>query len=242
MDVEYGKPIEMGRVKVSLHPAGHMLGSCQVRMEHQGTVYLYTGDFKTQSDSSAEPFELVKADVLITETTFANPDYIHPEAEAEIQKIRNIDGLLLIGAYVMGKAQRITRLITRHCPERTVFVHPEVGRFHNVYRESGMELGDWLHYRRKDFLDAKNAICIVPPPALSRYTRASNIHKIFATGWKKSPIPCDSILQISDHADWNELLAVVEQIKPRQIFTLHGDGSHLKRHLENTVEVFLLDR
>jgi putative mRNA 3-end processing factor len=242
VDLEYRQPVQLGRVKVTVFPAGHMLGSCQVRMEHEGTVYLYTGDFKTQADASSEPFEAVKADVLITETTFAHPDSIHPKAEVEIQKILSIDGPVLIGAYVMGKAQRITRLLSKHCPERKIYVHPEVGRFHSVYGEAGMELGDWAHYRRKEFLTTEGALCIVPPSALSRYGRAAGVHRMFATGWKKSPIPCDSVLQISDHADWKELLDVVKQVNPRQIYTLHGDGTHLKKHMESSpVEVFLLD-
>ena len=242
-DVEYRRTIQLGKVKVTFFSAGHMLGSCQVRMEHEGITYLYTGDFKTQPDASVEPFEAVAADVLITETTFANPDFIHPEPGREIQKIRTIDSPILIGAYVMGKAQRISRLLAEHCSDRKIFVHPEVGRFHSVYRDAGMDLGEWNPYRRKDFLASDGAICIVPPPGLLRYTRLSQVHRMFATGWKKSPVPCDSILQISDHADWTELLDVIGKVNPRQIFTLHGDGSYLKKHLEQSaVEVHLLDR
>ena len=242
-EIGYRQTIQLGKVKLTFFSAGHMLGSCQVRMEHEGITYLYTGDFKTQPDASAEPFEAVAADVLITETTFANPDFIHPESGQEIQKIKSIDRPILIGAYVMGKAQRITRLLTEHCSDRKIFVHPEVGRFHSVYREAGMDLGDWSHYRRKEFLASDGAICIVPPSGLLRYTRHSEVYRMFATGWKNSPVSCDGILRISDHADWTELLAVINQVNPRQIFTLHGDGSHLKRHLENSaVEVHLLDR
>lgn len=239
---EYRDTIAFNDVKVTFFSAGHMLGSCQVLMEFEGLRYLYTGDFKTQPDESAGSFDPVAADVLITETTFADPSVKHPDVKEEVERINTISQQIIIGAYAMGKAQRINRLLSNHCRDRAVFVHPQICRFHKVYEEAGVEIGKWQTYRRKEYIDSGNGVFIAPPSELRRYSRSGNVHRMFATGWKKSWFACDSILQISDHADWFDLLDVIDKVKPKQIFTLHGDGTHLKKHLENTaMQVEILD-
>ena len=228
----YREVFTINGVKISLHPAGHILGSAQILLEYAGERYLYTGDFKLQEDSSCEAFEFVECDHLITETTFADPTYEHPEPIAEILQLNQSDQNVVIGAYAVGKAQRITRLLSEHCPDKKIFVHNGVAAFHKVYEDHDRNLGKWMSYRRQEFLDSSNAVYILPPSHFARYSRNKSVLRIFATGWKRSYYSCDRILRISDHADWKDVLTLVKRTKAKYVYTVHGDGSHLIRHLE----------
>lgn len=230
----YNEEFNFNGVKITLHPAGHILGSAQVLMEYEGEKYLYTGDFKLQEDGSCEAFEFVECDHLITETTFADPDYDHPEPIDEILKLNESTQNIVVGAYAVGKAQRITRLLSEYCPEKKIYIHNGVAAFHKVYEAHDRSLGKWHQYRRQEFLDDSNAVYILPPSHFARYSRNKTVLKIFATGWKRSYYSCDRILRISDHADWNGVLTLVNKSKAKNVYTVHGDGSHLIRHLQGS--------
>jgi putative mRNA 3-end processing factor len=234
VDVEYAKPFDMNGVQVTFFPAGHMLGSAQVLLEHNGTRYLYTGDFKLQHDESCEPFEFVKCDILITETTFADPEYSHPDPVSEIAALNDIEQGIVIGAYSIGKAQRITRLLASHCPGKSIFVHPELCGFHQIYERHGMQLGEWKVYKRQEFDEHANHVLILPPSQLQRYGRNKNVVKMFATGWKRPFLRHDRLLTISDHADWSDVLTLIDKVNPELVCTLHGNGSFLKEHFKSS--------
>lgn len=242
-ELRFRERFTLGEVDITFFPAGHILGSSQILLEHAGVRYLYTGDFKLQADASCEEIEFVKADVLITETTFANPDYSHPEPWEEISRLNEVKEIpVMIGAYSIGKAQRLTHLLAEHVKEKKIFVHSEIARFHDVYESEGWKLGEWHPYSRQEFKEEGNGVYIVPPRWLSRNSRNKKVFKAFATGWKRYFYQCDAILHISDHADWNGVLEMINKVGPRKIFTLHGDGSYLKKHLEgSSFEVTVLN-
>src|SRR5690606_10674578 len=123
VEVPYRHPFSMGGVTIRFIPAGHMLGSAQVEMVYQGITYLFTGDYKRQADYTCEPLEAVPADVLITESTFADPQIAHPDPVAEMSKLKETPHHVLIGTYALGKAQRLTSLLNAYCPDRRVWVH-----------------------------------------------------------------------------------------------------------------------
>ncbi|MBK5285964.1 MAG: exonuclease [Bacteroidia bacterium] len=226
----YGESFRIGDVNITLYPAGHILGSAQVMMEYDGVRYLYTGDFKLTEDESCEAFQFVKADVLYTETTFANPSYIHPDPAEEIRKLNTLNGKnILIGAYSLGKAQRITQLVIQHCPEKKVVVHSNATPYHRIYESFGYSLGEWNFYKRSFLRDNSNIVYIVPPSVYSKYLSNKTFLKTFATGWKNFYLSNDFLLTISDHADWKELHMLIAHVKPKTIFTLHGDGSRLQK-------------
>ena len=228
---EFGKTFQLGDVTLTLYPAGHILGSAQVLMEHNGISYLYTGDFKLTSDSSCEDFHFVPADVLYTETTFASPTYAHPEPEEEISKLNGMKGMnILIGAYSLGKAQRVTQLVTKHCPEKKVIIHSNAVPFHRIYESFGYALGGWDFFSRKLLRDNSNIVYIVPPSVYNKYGSNKTFLKTFATGWKNFYRSNNFNLTISDHADWKELHTLIARVKPKTIFTLHGDGSRLQKY------------
>lgn len=241
-EISFREKFYLNEVGITFFPAGHMLGSAMILMEFNHEKYLFTGDFKLQHDASCEPIEMIRADYLITESTFAHPEHLHPDPVTEIKRLNEIMSQnILLGAYAVGKAQRLTQLATRHCPHKKLLIHHAITRFHEVYENNGVDLGNWEHYTRQKFKKEHDCIYILPPNWFYRFAAKGNTYNVFATGWKHAFGKCDSILHISDHADWNDLLKMIDLTQPKIVFTLHGDGKYLKEHLKDKVEVMLLN-
>lgn len=237
----FDRPFVVGDLQVRFIPAGHMLGSAQVLMEHQGTRYLYTGDYKLQPDASCELLEWVKTDVLITESTFANPAVIHPDPVQEISKLNGIKSNILLGAYSLGKSQRLITLITEHAPQKTVLVHHKIMPLNMIYEKMGFSPGKYQLYSRKLMKNQNEYVYIVPPFTFDSYLRATGVKRLFASGWKNLQVNQNDTLFISDHVDWNDILLTIENTQPRQVWTLHGDGNYLRKHFGSTIFVKLLN-
>jgi putative mRNA 3-end processing factor len=138
------------QIPFSLHSAGHMLGSSQIRWERGGQRIVYTGDYKRQNDTSCDPFEVVACDIFITETTFAQPGKVHPPDSELIEILRKANETnLMIGAYNLGKAQRLTRMIQSAFPEMRIMIHPKIVPYHKIYENMGFSLGKWEPYKRE---------------------------------------------------------------------------------------------
>ena len=227
-------------VSITFIPAGHILGSAMILMEYKGVRYLYTGDYKIQADDTCEPIEFTKADVLITESTFANPAIAHPNPVEEIKKLNDIKSNILLGAYALGKSQRLVNLIHTWCPQKIVLVHHRIMPINQLYQANGFNLGKHQIYGRKLMKQPGEFIYIVPPFTFDSYLRATGVKRIFASGWKNLQVNEQDTLFISDHVDWNDILYCIEQTRPTEIWTLHGDGLHLQRHFENQIAVKLL--
>ncbi|MEZ2334937.1 MBL fold metallo-hydrolase [Mucilaginibacter sp. RCC_168] len=238
--VGFNEPFTIGKVTITLIPAGHMLGSAQVLMEYEGTRYLYTGDYKLQPDDTCEPIEWVTTDVLITESTFADPEVIHPDPVAEIQKINSIKTNILLGAYGLGKSQRLINLISTHAPQKKILVHHRIMPINAIYQKMGIVLGPHQIYGRKLMKVQDEFVYIVPPFTFDSYIRATGVTRLFASGWKNLQVNQRDTLFISDHVDWNDILETIARTQPKQIWTLHGDGRHLKAHFNNDIFVKLL--
>lgn len=234
---DYNSEFSFHAVKIFFIPAGHILGSAQILMEFRGVRYLYTGDYKLQFDCTCEPIEYIEADVLITETTFANPDTIHPDPIEEIKKINSTSINIMLGCYSLGKAQRITQMVNEYCPEKIVYTHHNITPIHRLYNDYGFVKLIYEPYNRKALKDGQNKIYLVPPMTFNNYFRAKNVVKVFASGWKRLQQHNDMSLYISDHVDWNDLLFFIDKVKPKQIWTVHGEGSHLKNHFSETLLV-----
>lgn len=238
---EYRQSFTIGGVKISFFPAGHILGSAQVLMEFESHVYLYTGDFKLQQDPTCESFEFVKADVLITETTFANPSVIHPDPQSEIEKLNSSDCNVLLGAYALGKSQRLIQLINQYCPRRTVLLHHSILPITRIYDDFCFSPGKYEAYNRKLMKSpGQGFVYIVPPLTFESYFRAKGVMRVFASGWKRLQMRNDLELYISDHADWNEVLQLIRGVGPQEVWTLHGNGEYLREHFSTTLPVKIL--
>lgn len=238
----YGESFSIGGVRITFLSAGHILGSAQVLLEHKGVRYLYTGDYKIQPDLTCDPITFVEADVLITESTFANPTTKHPDVVAEIQKLNASPYSVLLGAYALGKAQRINQLINQYCPDRTVLVHRSILALHKIYEDFGVTHLAYQPYERRLMKGQnKGLVYLVPPLAFSSYDRGKTLIRAFASGWERLQQGNTLSLYISDHVDWEEILFTIQQVKPKEIWTLHGDGRHLRTHFKGEIPVKVLN-
>ena len=238
----YHQEFSIGEVSIILYPAGHILGSAQVLMVYKGIKYLYSGDYKLEEDFTCEPLEFVEADVFITESTFADPSTKHPAAAEEIKKLNETDFNIMLGAYALGKGQRMVQLLNAHCEDKTIMLHHNIAPIAKIYEDFGINLGNYKLYDRKAMKQEKeHQVYIVPPIVFNNYFRATNVVRAFASGWKNLQEKNGISLFISDHADWRAILDTIEQVKPKQVWTLHGDGRQLKQHFEGKLEVRILN-
>jgi len=236
--VSFDDTFTLEEVAITFVTAGHILGSAQILMVYKGVRYLYTGDYKLQADPTCEPLTMVTADVLITESTFANPSVQHPDSEQEILKLKDKPSNIMLGCYVLGKAQRLTELINRYLPEREVLVHHKMHAVHQLYDELGPIKLKYSLYNRKAMKDGKqNKIYLVPPLTFNSYFRAKGVLRAFASGWERLQQQNDISLYISDHVDWSDILHYIDAVKPQQIWTIHGDGRELKAYFEGKLVV-----
>lgn len=233
--IDFNEPFKINGVECCFYPAGHMLGSACVLINYNNSKVLVTGDTKLQADGSCEQAALPKADLLITESTFANPETKHPDAYSEIKKLEKLtDKNIVIGVYAMGKAQRLTRLISSACPQFILMIHPSIIPFHHVYEKCGIDLGMWIPYKRQEFKKNKGIIYLTVPLAVEAFFRNTDVYAAFASGWQHLQRKATVNISISDHADWDELLQIVETVNPSYIKTIHGDGTLLNNYLAVT--------
>lgn len=229
-------------VQITFFAAGHILGSALVMMEFNGVKYLYTGDYKLQEDATCEPIELVSADVLITETTFANPNTEHPNVGDEIQKLNHVSTNIILGAYALGKSQRLIQLLNQHCPNKRILVHHGIMPLNKIYEQLGINLGKYEVYDRKVMKNnPENLIYIVPPMVFNSNIKFLNVVKVFATGWKNLQNNNELQLYISDHVDWKAILKTIAVVTPKEVWTTHGSGVHLQNHFGVKLAVKLLN-
>jgi len=237
----YKQAFVVGGVEITFIPAGHILGSAQVLMVYEGVRYLYTGDYKLQPDATCEPIEWVKADALITESTFADPAVVHPDPVEEIKKLNDIKINILLGAYGLGKSQRLIQLITEYAPQKKILVHHRIMPINAIYEKMGFSPGKYQLYGRKLMKEQLEYVYIVPPFTFDSYINAKGVKRLFASGWKNLQVNKNDTLFISDHVDWNDILEAIKQVQPKQVWTLHGNGLHLKNHFKDDIFVKLLN-
>ena len=243
--VRFGEPMTFGETTVSFHPAGHVLGSAQIRVERAGEVWVFTGDFKRDADPSCEPFELVPCDTFITEATFALPVYRWqpgPVVAREIfdwwQLMKASGRPAVLFGYALGKAQRVLAEL-RAFTDEEVFVHGAVHPLTELYREAGIEM---LPTRRIDLRDRKQDYrgrLIVAPPGASGSAwmrRFKDASTGFCSGWmrvrgNRRRRGYERGFVLSDHADWPGLLRTVEETGATRVLTTHGQSAALVRLL-----------
>lgn len=239
---DYEQTFKIKEVAITFYPAGHILGSAQVLMKYKGVKYLYTGDYKIEADATCEAFKFIQADVLITESTFANPDTKHPSAIEEIKKLNETNANIMLGAYALGKSQRIIQLLNEYCSQKNIMVHHSIMPFVKIYEELGISLGSYKMYDRKVMKNNhEQQVYIVPPMVFHSYHKAINVVKAFASGWKNLQQQNGISLYISDHADWDAILETIKRVQPQQVWTLHGDGKQLKDYFRDKLEVKILN-
>lgn len=233
--------IDLGGVRISLHPAGHVLGSAQVRLEREGAVVVVSGDYKRRADPTCAPFEPVPCDIFVTEATFALPVFRHPPAGAEVARAlamlaANPDRCLLIGAYALGKAQRVVALLRQAGYRTPIHLHGAMLRLMALYQAHGVDLGELRPVADTPPAALRGQIVIAPPSALQdRWSRRlPDPITAMASGWMRVRARArqrgvELPLVISDHADWDELTATLEELRPKEVWVTHGRDDALVR-------------
>ncbi len=227
---EEGETFFINGVACQFYSSGHMAGSVMVMIDWYGKKVLFTGDWNHVSCGQLPPCRFPPADILITETTYARPDMHHPALEKEIQKIADCKLKVVAGAYRMGKAQRLCYLMSRFAPDIPVFIHRHILPVNRIYERHSISTGSWQPYSRQLFSRLSKALYIVPPHTLPSFSGRNDLATTFITGWKHRHFHCDFITHISDHADWNGLLYMIQQVAPQVVYTVHGKGTHLQTH------------
>ncbi|MXP26499.1 ligase-associated DNA damage response exonuclease [Altererythrobacter indicus] len=240
--VHYGETITLlGNVSATYIPAGHVLGSAQILLEHAGERVVVTGDYKRRTDPTCPPFEVTPCDIFITEATFGLPLFTHPPIEEEMAKLlarlaAHPDSCVLVGAYALGKAQRVIAELRRAGHHEPIYLHGAMEKMCRLYEEFGVDLGPLRLVSDHTKDDMRGHIVICPPSALNdRWSRRlPDPITAMASGWMRvrqraRQRNVELPLIISDHADWNELTRTIEEVNPAESWITHGREEALLR-------------
>lgn len=242
---DYHEPIAIGgAVTATFLPAGHVLGSAQILLEHAGERVIVTGDYKRSPDPTSLPFAVTPCDLFITEATFGLPVFQHPPIQGEIAKLidaqrANPDRCVLVGAYALGKAQRIIAELRAAGWHEPIYLHGAMEAMCRLYESLGVPLGDLRPVAGMPKAALAGAIVICPPSALNdRWSqRLPDPLTAMASGWMRvrqrvRQRGVELPLVISDHADWGELIATIAEVNPTETWITHGREDALLRWCE----------
>ncbi len=235
--LKYGEAITIGDARLSLHPAGHVLGSAQACVEVGGARIIVSGDYKRTPDPTCTPFEVLNCDIFVTEATFGLPVFRHPPPEGEVNRLLASmklfdDRVHHVAAYSLGKAQRLLALLRRQGYDQPVMVDRATATLCDLYERHGVKLGplELLQSGSR----SSGRIAIAPPSAREHFAGEENEAPItsFASGWMRVLKRArsgggDLPLIISDHADWTELTSTIEDISPQELWITHGEEAAL---------------
>ncbi|WP_336056043.1 ligase-associated DNA damage response exonuclease [Nitratireductor sp. CH_MIT9313-5] len=240
-----GETLDINGVKVTYHPAGHVLGSAQISVEHNGLKIVASGDYKRRLDPTCLPFEPVACDIFITEATFALPVFVHPPVEEEVERLlHSLDQFPerthIIGAYALGKAQRVIAHIRAAGYTAPIYLHGALQKLCDYYQQEGVDLGDLRAATMENAKDKlPGQIVVAPPSALAdRWSRRfADPLDCFASGWMRirqraKQRGVELPLIVSDHADWNELCDTIHATGAREVWVTHGREEALVRWCE----------
>lgn len=243
--MEYGETITLGGgVSATMLPAGHVLGSAQVLLEQGGERVIVTGDFKRRADPTCAPFDVARCDVLITEATFGLPVFRHPPIAQEIGKLLAArdaapDRAVLVGAYALGKAQRVIAELRTAGYQDPIWLHGAMERMCRLYEDHGVALGTLRSMAGVPRAALAGAIVLCPPSALAdRWSRRlPEPLTAMASGWMRvrqrvQQRGVELPLVISDHADWDELTETIAEVDPAETWITHGREEALLRWCE----------
>ncbi|MEJ6010294.1 ligase-associated DNA damage response exonuclease [Novosphingobium aquae] len=238
----YGERVPLGNgVHATFVSAGHVLGSAQILLEHAGERIVVTGDYKRAADPTCMPFAVTPCDLFVTEATFGLPVFKHPPIEQEIARLlearrANPDRAILVGAYALGKAQRLIAELRRAGHNEPIYLHGAMERMCRLYEELGVPLGDLQLVAGMPKGALAGQIVVCPPSALNdRWSRRlPEPINAMASGWmqvrqrarqKNVELP----LVISDHADWQALTDTIAEVNPAETWITHGREEALLR-------------
>lgn len=241
----YGEKVKRGNAWISLHPAGHILGSVQVRIETAEGVTVVSGDYKRARDPTCPPFEVVPCDCFVTESTFALPIFRWEKSEMTAAKIykwwqenSRQDAPSVLFCYALGKAQRLLALLAP-LTSQPIYLHGAIYPLAAIYAKKGIHLGHFLPISEKEKKGSFTHDLILAPPSAAGslwLKRFPGFRTAAASGWMqvrgtRRRKNLDQGFVLSDHADWDALMATVKETQASQILTAHGNTTPLAKYL-----------
>ncbi|MEF8834514.1 MAG: ligase-associated DNA damage response exonuclease [Halofilum sp. (in: g-proteobacteria)] len=243
--VDYGETLQLGDARISLHPAGHVLGSAQVRVESNGRVAVVSGDYKRQPDPTCTPFEVVPCDTFVTEATFALPAYrwrpaseVAAELAAWYHANRHAGRCTVVFCYALGKAQR---LLAELAPwlDGPVYLHGALRPLVEAYREAGVALPETAPVNDRARGDWRGQLVFAVPSAAGStwMRRFGDCRTAAASGWmrvrgNRRRRGYDRGFVLSDHVDWPGLLRTIDDTGCSRVLATHGRTDVLVRYLQ----------
>lgn len=239
----YNEPISINNVKVSFHPAGHIIGSAQIRLEYKGEIVVFTGDYKTSKDNLTVPYEPVKCHTFITESTFGLPIYkwqteeaLQSQMHSWIANNKSNNRTSVFFGYSLGKSQRIMKMLEG---VDTIFVHNAIHKLNEAITNSGIELPETkLINSQFDKKEIEGRIVILPPALLGSrlLKRIPNAATAICSGWmqirgNRRWKAVDAGFPISDHADWDGLISAVKSTEAEKVYVTHGSQATFSKYL-----------
>lgn len=248
--LDFGEKFILGTVEVSFHPAGHILGSAQVRMQSLagGDVWVASGDYKRDADPTCEPFESVPCDVFVTEATFGTPGYQWPKGVDLGQQIfewwnrnREEGRNCVLFAYSLGKAQRVLGVL-QPLAKRPIYCHSAVSPLNECYKKQGIRLAETICLSQVANSARLSGEMVLAPGAFLKSEQAQilgdDFETAFASGWMAKSKSgwgsggYDTGFVMSDHADWNDLLKTIRESGAKRVYVQHRGQGILVRHLK----------
>jgi putative mRNA 3-end processing factor len=232
--IAYDESLRVGEVDVRFVPAGHVLGSAQIVLEHAGERIVVSGDYKRRPDPTCACFVPVTCDVFITEATFGLPVFRHPETGSEIDRLlhrlySDPSRCVLVGAYALGKAQRVIRELRVMGYDDPIYIHGALQRLCDLYVAHGIDLGELRLATGASKAELAGRIVLCPPGALNdRWSRRlPDPITAMASGWMRvrqraRQRNVELPLIVSDHADWDELTETIRELAPSEVWVTHG--------------------
>ncbi len=237
--VRYGETVSIGGARATFYPAGHVLGSAQILIEAGGRRVVVSGDYKRALDPTCAPFEPVPCDAFVSEATFGLPVFRHPPAADEVAKLLASLRIFperahVVGAYSLGKAQRLLALLAEAGWDRPIYIHGALEEMVALYRAHGVRMAETRHVTAADKPKPAGEIVLAPPSAISDLWLRKFPDPLiaFASGWMRVRARArqrgvELPLVVSDHADWPELCATVQDVECSELWVTHGSEDAL---------------
>jgi putative mRNA 3-end processing factor len=232
--VRFGEVVTVNGVDISFHPAGHVLGSAQILLEWKGLRTVVSGDYKRLADRTAGQFEPLRCDLFVTEATFGLPVFRHPPTGQEVAKLLDSVSLFperahLVGAYPLGKAQRLMALVRDAGYDKPIYVHGALVRLTELYQTLGIALGDIRPVDLDNRKSLGGSIVMCPPSAIQDVWSRKFPDPVaaFASGWMRIRARAkqkgvELPLVVSDHADWDDLGRTIDETGAEEVWVTHG--------------------
>lgn len=246
----YGQSLTIGSTEISFHPAGHVHGAAQIRINANGRIWVLTGDFRIVPDETTHPWEPVKCETLITESTFGLPIYKWPAQDVWAkdiaswwrQNLEQNNTSILLG-YSLGKAQRLLAAIAKEMNNDFpghIIAHGAVARINQAYKEAGVKLPSTVNVMEISKAEINKSLVIAPPSAMgSTWLKRFTPYKIsFASGWMalrgtRRRKGVERGFVVSDHADWDELNQAVKESQAERVIATHGYAEEFSHWLND---------